>query len=110
MARPKFIIDYNQVKVLAELFCTQEEIATILGCDVRTLQKDEEFIRIYKRGLEEAKTSLRRMQYLSAKKGNVTMQIWLGKQYLGQRDNKDINVNDLRPITIVNDLAEEEEK
>jgi hypothetical protein len=26
------------------------------------------------------------MQWKSAEKGNVTMQIWLGKQYLQQRD------------------------
>jgi hypothetical protein len=33
------------------------------------------------------------MQFESATKGNVTMQIWLGKQYLGQRDNLDQHIN-----------------
>jgi hypothetical protein len=30
--------------------------------------------------------SLRRLQWNNAKKGNVTMQIFIGKQYLGQSD------------------------
>jgi hypothetical protein len=42
---------------------------------------------------EGGRKSLRRMQYESATKGNIAMQIWLGKQYLGQRDNLDQRVN-----------------
>jgi hypothetical protein len=30
------------------------------------------------------------MQYTSAEAGNVTMQIWLGKQWLGQTDKNQI--------------------
>ena len=30
--------------------------------------------------------SIRRMQYGSAEKGSVAMMIWLGKQYLGQKE------------------------
>jgi len=33
------------------------------------------------------------MQFESATKGSIAMQIWLGKQYLGQRDNLDQRVN-----------------
>jgi len=36
--------------------------------------------------LENGRSSLRRLQWKSATNGNITMQIWLGKQYLGQRD------------------------
>lgn len=86
MGRPKFQIDYDLVNKLAHIQCTQEEIASIVGCDVRTLQRDEEFCRIYKTASETGKSSLRRLQWKSAEKGNVTMQIWLGKQYLGQKD------------------------
>ena len=35
--------------------------------------------------------SLRRQQFKSAEAGNVTMQIWLGKQYLGQTDKVEEN-------------------
>ena len=36
------------------------------------------------------------MQWKSAEKGNVTMQIWLGKQNLGQSDKQE--VQHIRPI------------
>ena len=67
----------------------QDEIASFLGCDVRTLQRDEEFCRLYKEGRENGKMSLRRTQYKLAEK-NVTIAIWLGKQYLGQTDNVEV--------------------
>ena len=87
--RPKIQIDYNTVEKLANIQCTQEEIASFLGISVRTLQRDEEFCRIYKKGQDNGKMSLRRMQYKLAEK-NPTMAIWLGKQYLGQRDNVEV--------------------
>ena len=91
--RPKFEIDYDAVYDLGQLMCTQEEIAAFLKCSVKTLQRDEQFSRIYKEAIETGKKSIRRMQYESAKKGNVTMQIWLGKQYLGQRDKTEVTEN-----------------
>ena len=93
--RPKKEIDYDVVEKLANIQCTQEEIASFLNLSVRTLQRDEEFCRIYKKGQENGRMSLRRMQFKLAEK-NTSMAIFLGKQYLGQRDivendNKDIN-------------------
>lgn len=85
MARPKKIIDYEAVEKLANIQCTQEEIANFLDLSVRTLQRDEEFCRVYKKGQEAGKMSLRRIQYKLAEK-NTAMAIFLGKQYLGQRD------------------------
>lgn len=88
--RPKKIIDYPTVERLAAIMCTQEEIGNYLDINVRTLQRDDEFCRIYKKGLDKGKMSIRRQQYKSADEGNVTMQIWLGKQYLNQRDRSEI--------------------
>jgi hypothetical protein len=64
-----------------------------LDISSRTLQKDEEFLRIYKKGIESGRMSLRRMQYKSAMNGNVTMQIWLGKQYLNQMEKMVVDNN-----------------
>lgn len=86
MARPKFIIDYEQVVKLAGIHCTQQEIATFLGCSVDTLLRDEKFCELYKKGLEVGKMSLRRLQWKKAQDGNTTMLIWLGKNLLGQKD------------------------
>ena len=48
---------------------------------------------------EKGKISLRRYQWELAKK-NATMAIWLGKQFLGQRDNVDITVADAKGIAL----------
>ena len=85
MARPKFEIDYEAVEKLANIQCTQQEIASFLGCHRDTLLRDEKFCDIYKKGQETGKMSLRRYQYKLAEK-NTAMAIWLGKQYLGQVD------------------------
>ena len=84
--KPKY--DYALVKDLAGVFCTQEEIANILDISVRKAQQDEEFMRNYKNGIENAKSSIRRAQFKAAVEGNTTMLVWLGKQYLGQREPK----------------------
>lgn len=91
--RPKFIIDYEAVEKLASIMCTELEIASFLGCDVRTLQRDEEFCRIYKEGKEKGKMSLRRKQWKLADK-SYAMAIFLGKQYLGQRDTVEYKAED----------------
>lgn len=105
--RPKKEIDYISVEKLANIQCTQEEIANFLGLSVRTLQRDEEFCRIYKKGQDNGKMSLRRMQYKLAEK-NPTMAIWLGKQYLGQKDNIEVK-NDVQRIQIIDDTDEVED-
>ena len=102
--RPKIQIDYNTVEKLANIQCTQEEIASFLGISVRTLQRDEEFCRIYKKGQENGKMSLRRMQFKLAEK-NPTMAIWLGKQYLGQKDTINTSSEGIQRVQIVDDLG-----
>ena len=108
MARPKFKIDYDMVEKLAGIQCTQQEIASFLGCSVDTLQRDETFCGIYKKGMENGKMSLRRMQYKLAEK-NPTMAIWLGKQYLGQKDTINNTNTGTQRIQIINDLGDLDE-
>ena len=91
--RPKKQIDYATVDKLAAMMCTQEEISNYLGISVRTLQRDRQFNIVYKKGIDKGKMSLRRMQYQKASDGNSTMLIWLGKQYLGQRDKLDNEIS-----------------
>ena len=85
----KFKIDYERVELLCKFQCTQEEIAADLGCCSRTLQRDEEFCRIYQKAKKLGQSSLRAWQIESAKNGNIAMQIWLGKQYLGQKEKNE---------------------
>ncbi|MCL4408214.1 MAG: hypothetical protein M1542_07625 [Thermotogae bacterium] len=90
MGRPKKAIDYETVEKLALIHCTEEEIGEFLDISVRTLQRNKEFCRVYKKGLKKGKMSLRRMQFKAAEDGNVAMMIWLGKQYLGQTDKQEL--------------------
>ena len=76
------------VESLAAIGCTVAEIAAFCGCSKDTLER--RYAALIQKGRENMKLSVRRMQYQSAQGGNVTMQIWLGKQYLGQSDRNDI--------------------
>jgi hypothetical protein len=46
---------------------------------------------LWELGAQTGKASLRRMQFKAAEDGNVTMLIWLGKQFLGQKDQRHID-------------------
>jgi hypothetical protein len=110
VARPKKEIDYQAVEKLANIQCTQEEIASFLELSVRTLQRDEEFCRIYKKAQDNGKMSLRRMQFKLADK-NPTMAIWLGKQYLKQKDNIEVESTQLVKVQeLLNKIEEEASK
>lgn len=100
--RPRFIVDYDAVEKLAHIQCTYGEIASFLGCSVDRLKRDEEFITRYKKGAEGGKMSLRRMQFKLAEK-NTSMAIFLGKQYLGQ---KDVVETSIKNNGIIDELTE----
>jgi hypothetical protein len=100
VGRPPIEIDYAACEKLARIMCTQSEIAEVLGVSLSTLEHDKEFLRIHKKGIEAGKASLRRMQWKSAEDGNVTSQIWLGKQYLGQRDKSEISGDGGGPVVL----------
>ena len=92
--RPKkYNLDTNQVEQLASFGCTDTEIASFFDISRTTLERNYE--QYMTKGRESGKIRLRQMQWASAKKGNVAMLIWLGKQILGQSDKQDITVNEL---------------
>ena len=88
--RPPTPIDLDVVKKLANIQATDPEIAAWIGLseDAFRVRKNkcEELQGVLKKGRADGRSSLRRMQFQTAEKGNPTMQIWLGKQLLGQRD------------------------
>lgn len=105
MARPKIEIDFKIVKRLCGIQCTGEEIASVLQIDYDTLNariKEEYkvgFSEYYKKESAVGKISLRRLQWKAADRGNVSMLIWLGKQYLGQTDKQEFS--GIEPIKLV---------
>jgi hypothetical protein len=84
MARPKKDIDADKIMRMARILCTTEEIAAVLNCSPDTIER--RFAGVIQKGRERGRQSLRRKQYQLAMKGDRTMLVWLGKQYLGQRD------------------------
>lgn len=102
---------------LCHIFCPRDEICAVLKTSHDTLNewcKQEygmTFEDTYKQFDGVRKASLRRIQYEQAKK-NVTMAIFLGKQYLGQSDKVETQVEE-QPVHFVfnvesNKMTEEE--
>lgn len=91
MGRPPKPIDWKIFEQLCHIQCTHEEIASFCHVARDTLYErvekeyGETFPTVYKRFSEGGKSSLRRHQFRMAEK-NCSMAIWLGKQYLGQKE------------------------
>ena len=100
MGRPKKEIDAKLFEGLCRIHCTEKEICSIFECCEDTLNawcketyQDDEgnpltFSEAYKKHSAYGNASLRRKQFKLAE-NNATMAIWLGKQYLGQKDSVD---------------------
>ena len=108
--RPKIVWTKEQLetfKSLLQIQCTENEVCAVMKIDADTMlriineqlykditgkqrtKKSEKllFSDALKRYGAEGRASLRRAQYHKAvEENNTTMQIWLGKQLLGQTD------------------------
>ena len=115
--RPKKEINQEQFEKLCAICCTQKEIADFFDCSIDTVNRwckrtyKQTFADTYEKMSVTGKISLRRWQFKSAEAGNVTMQIWLGKQYLGQReqietDNKNDNTININVSAATEDIGE----
>jgi hypothetical protein len=101
--RPLIEIDWKKVDAMCQIQCTGEEIASVLDIDYSTLERACK--REHKVGFADyigqkklgGKASLRRNQWKLAENGNATMLIWLGKNYLGQKDSMDESETEKAP-------------
>ena len=110
--RPRITIDWDVVKRLCNLQCTQTEIASVVNVSEDTLVRrikskyNLTYAEYYKKESAGGKASLRRAQWKKAigtkdsegkdkNDGSVPMLIWLGKQYLGQAESPLGDVNEL---------------
>lgn len=98
MARPRIEINEEQFKGLCNLQCTLSEISAFFKCSDDTIERWCErelglsFAEAYKIHSAGGRISLRRLQFKMAEK-SAAMAIWLGKQYLGQKDAIDMGVD-----------------
>lgn len=102
MPRKRAEFDRRLVKQLASFGCTQEEIASACGVSISTLQRHAR--EDIDNGYAEMRRSLRKWQYESAKSGNLGMLIWLGKQYLGQKEKSESVVRE--EVVTIEEIAE----
>lgn len=95
MGRPKKEINQETFEKLCGIMCTLDEIAGVFSCSEDTIERwcketyKETFADTSKRFQGTGKSSLRRMQFKLAER-SAAMAIWLGKQYLGQKDTVEI--------------------
>lgn len=94
--RPESQIDREQFEELCSMLCTEREICAVLKVSASTLLRyckktyKKTFEEVYPDLINEAKVSLRRLQWQAAQSGNVSMLIWLGKCWLGQDGTPDV--------------------
>jgi AraC-like DNA-binding protein len=97
--RPKISVDFETIDKLMAIQCTGEEIASVLNVSYDTLEKriKEEyglsFTEYFSQKSGVGRASLRRRQFQLAESGNPTMLVWLGKQWLNQKDRSEIDTN-----------------
>ena len=102
--RPEIVLDVKQAAIFGYFRATFDTMADYLGCHVDTIRKamqdeESEFSKAYKKSFSGMKMKLSEAQVKAALEGNATLLIWLGKQYLGQKDSVD-NGNDSAPETV----------
>lgn len=109
--RPRKEIDQTQFEKLCGIMCTLTEIAGFFNCSEDTIEAWCK--RTYKAGFAEVfkiysasgKISLRRMQFKLAER-NAAMAIFLGKNYLGQKDTIETDI-DVESLNRVRELLSE---
>ena len=107
MARPRKDIDKNQFEKLCGLQCTQQEICSWFDVTDKTLSTwcrrtyHMSFSEVFRQKRVMGKISLRRAQFHLAEK-SAAMAIFLGKQYLGQRD---VQVQDIKATVTENPFS-----
>jgi hypothetical protein len=96
--RPKLQIDEEQLRRLAAMQCTYEEIAAFFECHTNTIRN--RFKDIIEQERLKARASLRREMFRSALEGDQRMQVWLSKQYLGMAEKTEHSGETMNPLVI----------
>ncbi len=91
VGRPEAQIDWTLFEQLCGIQCTMTEMAGMLKVHRDTLSDqikkkyNADFSTVYEKYAQDGKCSLRRHQFVLSKT-NAAMAIWLGKNWLGQKE------------------------
>lgn len=97
------VLDLELVRKLAGYGLTDEEIADC--CQVARSTLHVKARDILRQARAAFIMSLRKRQLRAAWKGNTAMLIWLGKQYLGQRDQPAEGPQEIPPPRIIRTIV-----
>lgn len=117
--RPYKELDKAIFEQLCAMMCTKWEIADFFSCDEDTVNNwckriyGKTFSEVWKEKNARGRISVRRAQYKAGvEEGNITMLIWLGKQYLEQTEKQEVHSenNNYNLIDFTNMSTEEIKK
>jgi len=106
VGRPRIELDPKQAKIFGYFRATYQTMAEQIGCSHDTIQREmdrenSDFASEYKKGFAAMKMKLSEAQVKTAiDEHNPTLLVWLGKQYLGQKDVPDSG-NENKDITVI---------
>ena len=99
-------LDQEQFEKLCAMQCTMVEIISWFGVNKDTLYHwikrtygDKSFEQVFNEKKQAGFVALRRKQWQLAE-NSVPMAIFLGKNYLGQSDNQNVDLSIIKPIII----------
>jgi AraC-like DNA-binding protein len=101
--RPLADIDEEQVRELASMNCSLDEIAAVVRCEKTTLHR--RFAMVIEEGRKCGRSSLKRRLWELAMAGNTQVAIWLSRNMLGYTDRSEIVIDEK-----VKEFAEKAEK
>ncbi len=114
--RPKKYIDKQLFEQLCGLQCTLEEMEAFFNCDHKTIARwcretyeGKRFSQVFREKRQIGKISLRRKQLRLAER-SAAMAIFLGKNYLGQKDEPEEAASAEDAVSIVDDVPTVEVK
>jgi hypothetical protein len=100
-------IDKHHFENYCSLQCTLEEIAVMFDVSEDTLDrwckktyKGQTFAEVFAKKRLKGHVSLRSMNWRAIKDGNITMQIFYCKNYLGMKDKIEADIHDSRETVV----------
>jgi hypothetical protein len=97
--------ELDQVKELATFGSPDAEIAAVVGCRAKWLER--RYGKIIRQARAAGAADLRKLQWDKARDGNVPMLIWLGRQMLGQSPQAIAGADAAPPARVVLDLSQD---
>ena len=113
--RPRKYIDTELFEQLCGLQCTLEEMTAFFKCDHKTIARwcrntydGKRFSQVFKEKRLIGRIALRRKQLRLAER-SAAMAIFLGKNYLGQKDEPEQVASEDDTVSIIDDVPKGEE-